>query len=33
VQAVRTVVHENAKPEQAFDLYNTLKSKKGKAGK
>jgi len=33
VQAVRTVVHENAKPEQAFDLYNTLKGKKGKAGK
>jgi putative autoinducer-2 (AI-2) aldolase len=25
IQAVRAVVHENATPERAFDLYNTLK--------
>ncbi len=26
IQAVRTVVHENEKPDKAFDLYNTLKN-------
>jgi putative autoinducer-2 (AI-2) aldolase len=26
IQAVRRVVHENATPEQAFDVYMTLKS-------
>jgi putative autoinducer-2 (AI-2) aldolase len=25
-QAIRAVVHENATPQQAFDLYNTLKN-------
>lgn len=28
IQAVRAVVHENETPQKAFDLYNTLKSKK-----
>jgi putative autoinducer-2 (AI-2) aldolase len=28
IQAVRAVVHENETPERAFDLYNTLKSRK-----
>jgi putative autoinducer-2 (AI-2) aldolase len=28
IQAVKAVVHENAKPEEAFDLYNSLKSAK-----
>jgi 3-hydroxy-5-phosphonooxypentane-2,4-dione thiolase len=28
VQAVRTVVHENEKPDKAFDMYNTLKNEK-----
>jgi len=27
IQAVRAVVHENEKPDKAFDLYNTLKNK------
>jgi 3-hydroxy-5-phosphonooxypentane-2,4-dione thiolase len=27
IQAVRAVVHDDAKPEQAFDLYNTLRAK------
>lgn len=26
IQAVRAVVHDNAKPKEAFDLYNSLKS-------
>ena len=26
IQAVRKVVHENAKPEEAFKLYQTLKN-------
>ena len=26
IQAVRKVVHENETPEQAFELYNTLKN-------
>ncbi|MBA4371265.1 MAG: 3-hydroxy-5-phosphonooxypentane-2,4-dione thiolase [Thermodesulfovibrio sp.] len=32
IQAVRAVVHENAKPKEAYDLYNSLKrqSKRGK---
>ncbi len=28
IQAVKAVVHENAKPKEAFDLYNSLKSAK-----
>jgi putative autoinducer-2 (AI-2) aldolase len=28
VQAVRSVIHENMKPEEAYDLYNTLKSER-----
>jgi putative autoinducer-2 (AI-2) aldolase len=32
IQAVRAVVHENASPQKAFDLYRTLK-KKGKSPK
>lgn len=32
IQAVRAVVHENASPQRAFDLYRTL-GKKGKASK
>ena len=28
IQAVRAVVHDNKKPKEAFDLYNTLKNKK-----
>ncbi len=28
IQAVNAVVHENAKPKEAFDLYNSLKSAK-----
>jgi len=28
IQAIRSVVHNNEKPEKAFDLYNTLKNKK-----
>ncbi len=28
IQAVGTVVHENKSPDEAFDLYNTLKNKK-----
>jgi putative autoinducer-2 (AI-2) aldolase len=32
IQAVRAVVHENASPQRAFDLYRTL-GKKGKAPK
>jgi putative autoinducer-2 (AI-2) aldolase len=32
IQAVRAVVHENASPQKAFDLYRTL-GKKGKASK
>jgi 3-hydroxy-5-phosphonooxypentane-2,4-dione thiolase len=27
IQAVRAVVHDDAKPEQAFELYNTLRAK------
>ncbi len=30
VQAVRAVVHENAKPKEALDLYETLKSERAK---
>jgi putative autoinducer-2 (AI-2) aldolase len=26
IKAVRAVVHDNATPAQAFDLYNTLKN-------
>jgi 3-hydroxy-5-phosphonooxypentane-2,4-dione thiolase len=33
MQAVRGVVHEGLKPKQAFDLYNDLKSGKGKGKK
>ena len=29
IKAVRKVVHENATPEEGFELYQTLKSKKG----
>jgi putative autoinducer-2 (AI-2) aldolase len=28
IQAVRAVVHDNKKPKEAFDLYNTLKNQK-----
>jgi putative autoinducer-2 (AI-2) aldolase len=28
IQAVRAVVHDGAKPEQAFELYNDLRSAK-----
>ena len=28
IQAVRAVVHENLKPAEAFDLFNTLKNQK-----
>ena len=28
IQAVKAVVHENAKPKAAFDLYNSLKTAK-----
>jgi putative autoinducer-2 (AI-2) aldolase len=28
IQAVRAVVHDNMKPKDAFDLYNTLRNKK-----
>jgi putative autoinducer-2 (AI-2) aldolase len=28
IQAVKAVVHDNAKPKEAFDLYNSLKSAK-----
>jgi len=31
VQAVRTVVHENAKPDKAYDMYQTLKAENAKA--
>ena len=31
IQAVRSVVHNNEKPDQALDLYNTLKSERAKA--
>jgi putative autoinducer-2 (AI-2) aldolase len=27
IQAVRKVVHENAKPEEAFEFYSALKTK------
>ena len=27
IQAVHAVVHENLKPEQAFELFNALKNK------
>jgi putative autoinducer-2 (AI-2) aldolase len=30
VQAIAAVVHNNEKPEKAFDLYNTLKAKKAR---
>ena len=30
VQAVRAVVHENLRPDKALDMYNTLKSERGK---
>jgi putative autoinducer-2 (AI-2) aldolase len=32
VQAVRAVVHDNEKPEKAFDLYQSLMSKGKKKG-
>jgi putative autoinducer-2 (AI-2) aldolase len=32
IQAVKAVVHDNATPKQAFDLYNSVKSSK-KSGK
>ena len=25
IQSIRAVVHDNEKPEKAFDLYNTIK--------
>ena len=28
IQAVRAVVHDSETPENAFDLYNTLKNRK-----
>ena len=28
IQAVRAVVHQNEKPEQALELYRSLKNKK-----
>jgi putative autoinducer-2 (AI-2) aldolase len=31
VQAVRTVVHENEKPDKAYDMYQTLKAENAKA--
>ena len=31
IQAVRAVVHNNEKPDKAFDLYNTLKNKMAQA--
>lgn len=31
IQAVRAVVHDNEKPEKAFDLFNTLKNEIGQA--
>ncbi len=31
VQAIRAVVHDNEKPDKAFDLYNTLKNELSKA--
>jgi len=30
IKAVRKVVHDNMKPADAFDLYQTLKNKKSK---
>jgi 3-hydroxy-5-phosphonooxypentane-2,4-dione thiolase len=33
IQAVRSVVHDNKKPADAFDLYNTLKSESAKKAK
>ncbi|MCY3021461.1 MAG: 3-hydroxy-5-phosphonooxypentane-2,4-dione thiolase [Planctomycetota bacterium] len=32
-QAVRAIVHDNEKPQKAFDLYNSLKGKRAKSGK
>jgi putative autoinducer-2 (AI-2) aldolase len=31
LQAIRTVVHDNEKPEKAFDLYNTIKDELSKS--
>ena len=31
IQAVGAVVHNNEKPDKAFDLYNTLKSELAKS--
>jgi putative autoinducer-2 (AI-2) aldolase len=33
IQAVRAVVHENASPKEAYDLYHSLKSRKKPSGK
>ncbi|HEY3324521.1 MAG TPA: 3-hydroxy-5-phosphonooxypentane-2,4-dione thiolase [Planctomycetota bacterium] len=33
VQAVRTIVHENEKPQKAYDMYQSLKSERAKAKK
>jgi putative autoinducer-2 (AI-2) aldolase len=31
LQAIRAVVHDNEKPEKAFDLYNTIKDELSKS--
>ncbi len=33
IQAIRSVVHDNEKPEKAFDLYNTIKGELSKNGR
>jgi hypothetical protein len=33
MQAITKVVHENLKPEAAFDLYETLKHQESKKGR